>query len=206
MKFTILPCLIILNISFTDAAALFKSLSSDISTGKQLNDVARRDAFPGLPGTAFTDNNAMEAALAAAPIFLYAKDSGQVWQRHLTLSHQVWHWAHCYKAACYPESAIKIGSDPPEKNPGTDGPLGPVGIWPGEDCTDPGPYYGSYVKAPHGCAIATKPSSKLFEGQPFSVVRNGEILRHPEGVASDLLCLLPVSDEFPMCSFRAASD
>jgi hypothetical protein len=78
MKFTIHPCLIILNVSLIDAAALPRSLSSVISAGKQLNNVTRRDVFPGLPGTAFTDNNAMEAAQAAAPIFLYAKDSGQV--------------------------------------------------------------------------------------------------------------------------------
>src|SRR5438034_1213180 len=46
MKFTILPCLIILNISLIDAAAISKSLSSVISTGKQLNNVTRRDPGP----------------------------------------------------------------------------------------------------------------------------------------------------------------
>lgn len=39
---------------------------------------------------------------------------------------------------CYPESAVKIGSDPKEPNPGTDGPEGTASINPGADCTNPG--------------------------------------------------------------------
>jgi hypothetical protein len=76
MKSIILSGLIILKISLIDAIAIPNSPSSTISTGEELN--VKRDAFPGLPGTAFTNNNAMEAAQAAAPIFLYSKDSGKV--------------------------------------------------------------------------------------------------------------------------------
>ncbi|KAH0551444.1 hypothetical protein GP486_007341, partial [Trichoglossum hirsutum] len=65
-------------------------------------------------------------------------------------------------SACYPESAIKIGSNPPEKNPGTDGDLGPAGIWPGVDCTDPGPYNGAYSKGnPFPLYVTAKYCSSL---------------------------------------------
>jgi hypothetical protein len=71
------------------------------------------------------------------------------------------------KEACYPESAIKLGSNPPEKNPGTDGDLGPAGIWPGADCTDPGPYHGAYVKRSQEYATATNLPRSYSKGNPF---------------------------------------
>ncbi|KAL8778664.1 MAG: hypothetical protein Q9213_007312 [Squamulea squamosa] len=43
---------------------------------------------------------------------------------------------------CYPESAVVLGSNPPRKNPGTDGPKGTASANPGADCTNPGPYNG----------------------------------------------------------------
>ncbi|KAF2664509.1 hypothetical protein BT63DRAFT_483213 [Microthyrium microscopicum] len=84
-----------------------------------------RDTFTGYRDADFK-SDPMSIALAAAPIFLFARDTGH--------------------SPCYPESAIKLGSNPPEKNPGTDGNLGPAGIWTGVDCTDPGPYNGAYTK------------------------------------------------------------
>ncbi|KAL8722891.1 MAG: hypothetical protein Q9181_007403 [Wetmoreana brouardii] len=43
---------------------------------------------------------------------------------------------------CYPEGATNAKGDGP--NPGTDGPKGPLGPNPDEDCTDPGPAKGPY--------------------------------------------------------------
>lgn len=41
---------------------------------------------------------------------------------------------------CYAEGATNGDGTGP--NPGTDGPTGPAGINPGQDCTDPGDYHG----------------------------------------------------------------
>ncbi|KAF2254308.1 hypothetical protein BU26DRAFT_410465, partial [Trematosphaeria pertusa] len=42
---------------------------------------------------------------------------------------------------CYAEGATNGHGGP---NPGADSPRGPPSINPGQDCTDPGPYYGDY--------------------------------------------------------------
>ena len=43
---------------------------------------------------------------------------------------------------CYPESAVVIGSNPPEKNLGTDT---SAAYNPGASCNNPGDYHGAYT-------------------------------------------------------------
>ena len=88
---------------------------------KRNSSLAGREVIPSMNIVGFTDNNAMAAAAAAAPVFLFGQNRGM--------------------APCYPESAVKLGSNPPEKNPGTDSfDFGPAGAAPGADCTGPGDY------------------------------------------------------------------
>jgi hypothetical protein len=88
--------------------------------------LAGRDSIPSMNIVGFTDYNAMAAAAAAAPVFMFGQNRGM--------------------KPCYPESAVKLGSEPPEKNPGTDAlDYGPPGADPGDDCTGPGDYHdGGY--------------------------------------------------------------
>ncbi|KAI9676164.1 MAG: hypothetical protein M1817_000909 [Caeruleum heppii] len=97
-------------------AVLWATISATIVKAVPMtSDTLSRRSQPGsIKGSAFTENNGFEAAVAAAP------------------------------APCYPESAVVIGSNPVEPNPGTGPPKGPTGTDPGDFCTDPGPWNGLY--------------------------------------------------------------
>ncbi|KAI9786311.1 MAG: hypothetical protein M1816_008052 [Peltula sp. TS41687] len=78
--------------------------------------------FNSIPGSYFTENGGLKAAVEGAPVWLF----GRSWNRTYL------------QEPCYPESAVTPDGKP---NPGTDIPLTAD---PGDDCTDPGPYNGRF--------------------------------------------------------------
>lgn len=102
-------------------AQVYALPSPPINLLERTPSLASRDTIPSMNIIGFTENNAMAAAAAAAPVFMFGQNRGM--------------------KPCYPKSAVLLGSNPPVKNPGTDAPdFGPAGANPGDDCTGPGDY------------------------------------------------------------------
>lgn len=100
---------------------LHPSAKSGPSDGLQKRDIPERPASSGPMSFykdqfEFLETTGYAPAVDGMPVFLFASTQDQF-------------------KPCYPESGVKLGSNPPEKNPGTSN---PIGANPGEDCTGPG--------------------------------------------------------------------
>ena len=104
-------------------SALISALLSSSAALAAPAAISKRESIADLPGSAFTDNNGFQAAVEAAPVWLF----GRSWNRN----------------PCYPDSAtVNDGQSP---NPGTGPSGGPLGANPNPgDCRTPGPWNGIY--------------------------------------------------------------